>query len=42
MEKNENEVKNPLPGKSLVVVFPYHHKNTEKMQTSLQKSSVHK
>jgi flavodoxin len=31
MEKKVNEVEDPLPEKSLVVVFSYHHKNTEKI-----------
>ena len=31
MEKNEQSPGDPLPVKSLLVVFSYHHKNTEKM-----------
>ena len=31
MEKNANEFGETLPVKSLVVVFSYHHKNTEKI-----------
>ena len=31
MEKKENKLEDPLPMKSLVVVFSYHHKNTEKI-----------
>jgi flavodoxin len=31
MEKKGNELQDPLPVKSLVVVFSYHHKNTEKI-----------
>jgi len=31
MEMEGNELKEPLPVKSLVVVFSYHHKNTEKI-----------
>ena len=31
MEKKGNEPEEPLPVKSLVVVFSYHHKNTEKI-----------
>jgi flavodoxin len=31
METNGNELKDPLPAKFLVVVFSYHHNNTEKI-----------
>jgi flavodoxin len=31
MEMEENELKNPMPMKSLLVLFSYHHKNTEKI-----------
>jgi flavodoxin len=31
MEKNGNEQKDPVPMKSLLVLFSYHHKNTEKI-----------
>jgi hypothetical protein len=31
MEKKENELKDPLPMKSLLVLFSYHHQNTEKI-----------
>lgn len=31
MEKKGNELKDPLPMKSLLVLFSYHHKNTEKI-----------
>ncbi len=31
MEKKGNELKDSSPGKSLLVVFSYHHKNTEKI-----------
>jgi len=31
MEKKGNESGDPLPAKSLVIVFSYHHKNTEKI-----------
>jgi len=31
MEKNANDLKNTLPVKSLVIVFSYHHGNTEKI-----------
>lgn len=31
MEKKGNELKDPLPVKSLLVLFSYHHKNTEKI-----------
>ena len=31
MEKNEQSPGDPLPVKSLLVVFSYHHKNTEKI-----------
>jgi flavodoxin len=31
MEKNENEHKDPKPMKTLLVLFSYHHKNTEKI-----------
>jgi len=31
MEKKENTFKDPLPKKSLLVLFSYHHKNTEKI-----------
>ena len=31
MEKNENSLKESLPVKSLVIVFSYHHNNTEKI-----------
>jgi len=31
MEMEGNELKNPMPMKSLLVLFSYHHKNTEKI-----------
>lgn len=31
MEKKGNELRDPLPMKSLLVLFSYHHKNTEKI-----------
>jgi flavodoxin len=31
MEKKENPTQDPLPIKSLLVLFSYHHKNTEKI-----------
>jgi hypothetical protein len=31
MEKKRNDLKEPLPMKSLLVLFSYHHKNTEKI-----------
>jgi flavodoxin len=31
METNENKLNNPPAGKSLVIVFSYHHGNTEKI-----------
>jgi flavodoxin len=31
MEKKGNEPGDPLPAKSLIIVFSYHHKNTEKI-----------
>src|SRR5665647_3097127 len=34
MEKNENETGNPEALRSLVVVFSYHHNNTEKIANS--------
>lgn len=37
MEKKEDELKDLLPMKSLVVVFSYHHKNTEKVAKVIAK-----
>jgi flavodoxin len=37
MEKEEDELKDLLPMKSLVVVFSYHHKNTEKVARVIAK-----
>ena len=37
MEKNGNDPEGPLPVKSLVVVFSYHHKNTEKIANVIAK-----
>ncbi len=37
MEKNGNESKDTLPVKSLVVVFSYHHGNTEKIAHTIAK-----
>jgi flavodoxin len=37
MERKLNEAKHPLPAKSLVVLFSYHHKNTEKIANVLAK-----
>lgn len=37
MEKNVNEPGDPHPVKSLVVVFSYHHKNTEKIANACAK-----
>ena len=31
MEKKGNEFEDPLPAKTLIVVYSYHHKNTEKI-----------
>jgi len=31
MEKKGNELRNPFPIKFLLVLFSYHHKNTEKI-----------
>ena len=31
MEKEGNDLENPMPMKSLLVLFSYHHKNTEKI-----------
>ena len=31
MEKNVNEIKNSLPKKTLLVLYSYHHHNTEKI-----------
>jgi len=31
MEEREKEAGDPLPGRSLLVLFSYHHKNTEKI-----------
>jgi flavodoxin len=31
MEQKEHELRDPLPMKSLLVLFSYHHKNTEKI-----------
>jgi len=37
METKGNEPKDSLPGKSLVVVFSYHHNNTERIANSCAK-----
>jgi flavodoxin len=37
MEKNGNEINDTGPAKSLVVVFSYHHKNTEKIAHAIAK-----
>jgi len=37
MEKEGNEFKDPMPVKSLVIVFSYHHKNTEKIANVIAK-----
>jgi flavodoxin len=37
MEKNGNELRDPLAMKSLIVVFSYHHNNTEKIANVLGK-----
>jgi flavodoxin len=37
MEKKEDELKDLLPMKSLVIVFSYHHKNTEKVAKVIAK-----
>jgi len=37
MEKEGYDLKNPLPVKSLVIVFSYHHKNTEKIAKAIAK-----
>ena len=37
METKGNESKDTLPVKSLVVVFSYHHKNTEKIAHTIAK-----
>ncbi len=37
MEKKKDELKDLLPMKSLVVVFSYHHKNTEKVAQVIAK-----
>jgi flavodoxin len=37
MEKNGNDLEDRLPVKSLVVVFSYHHKNTEKIAHAIAK-----
>jgi flavodoxin len=37
MEEKRNEVNDSLPVKSLVVVFSYHHKNTEKVASVIAK-----
>jgi len=41
MEKKGNELRDPFPMKSLLVLFSYHHKNTGKIAQSLQKSLMH-
>ncbi len=38
METKGNESKNTLPVKSLVVVFSYHHNNTEKVANAIAKA----
>lgn len=37
MEQTGNNLKDPLPMKSLLVVFSYHHKNTEKIANVIAK-----
>jgi flavodoxin len=37
MEKNAHDRKESLPGKSLVIVFSYHHNNTEKIANVIAK-----
>lgn len=37
METKENEPMDPMPGKSLVIVFSYHHGNTEKIANVIAK-----
>jgi hypothetical protein len=35
MEKSGIDLKTSLPAKALVIVFSYHHKNTEKIANSI-------
>ena len=37
MEKNEKELRNPLQIKCLLILFSYHHKNTEKIANVFEK-----
>ena len=42
MVQNGNNLKDRLPEKTLLVVFSYHHMNTEKVAKSSQKCSTHR